>query len=126
MDPKAKLKPLTWMGSSRKDLSEFPDDVKDIMGYALYLAQKGERHPSAKPLSGFGNAKTLEVVDDHDGDTFRTVYTVRFDDEVYVLHAFQKKSKNAIATPKTDLDLIARRLKDAEKLHASRKAKQQK
>lgn len=120
------LKKLYWMGSSKKDLSEFPDDVKQVMGFALHLAQAGEKHPSAKPLKGFGNAKTLEVVEDHDGDTYRTVYTVRFGDDMYVLHAFQKKSKSGIATPKQDMDLIEKRMKDAETLHLARKTQAKK
>lgn len=86
------------------------------MGYALFLAQVGERHRNAKTLSGFGGAGVVEVVDDHRGDTFRTVYTVRFASAVYVLHAFQKKSKSGIATPQVDSRMIERRLRDAEKL----------
>jgi len=109
-------KELIWVGSSKKDLCEFPDEVKDAMGYALYLAQTGGKHPSAKPLKGFGGAGVLEVVDDHGTDTYRAVYTVRFAGRVYVLHAFQKKSKKGIATPKPDLDLIARRLRAAEQM----------
>lgn len=93
-----------------KDLCGFPEDVRQVMGYALYLAQTGVKHGSAKPLRGFGGAGVLEVVEDHDGDTYRTVYTVRFADSVYVLHAFQKKSKRGIATPKHDIDLIRDRL----------------
>lgn len=110
-------KPLTWIGTSKKDLLGFPDDVKQIMGYALHLAQHGEKHVDAKPLKGFGSAKTLEVVEDHKGDTYRAVYTVKFEGIVYVLHSFQKKSKKGIATPKPDMDLIKQRLKDAESLY---------
>lgn len=84
------------------------------MGYALYQAQLGLKAPSAKPLGGFGGASVLEIVDDFQAGTYRAVYTVRFADAVYVLHAFQKKSKKRIATPKADLDLIKRRLKLAE------------
>ncbi len=84
------------------------------MGYALYQAQIGEKHGSAKPLKGFGGAGVLEVVTDHVGDTFRAVYTVKFATAIYVLHAFQKKSKAGIKTPTEDLDLIRRRLKAAE------------
>src|SRR3954469_16462682 len=98
------LRPLSWVGASLKDLSAFPEEVKDVMGYALHLAQVGEKSPAAKPLKGFGGAGVLEIVDDHDGDTYRAVYTVRFGDAVYVLHAFQKKSKRGIETPKTELD----------------------
>ncbi len=95
----------------------FPEGVKDVFGYALHLAQHGEKHLDAKPLKGFGGAKTLEVVEDHQGDTYRSVYTVKFEGYVYVLHCFQKKSKKGIATPKPDLDKIRARLKDAELLH---------
>ncbi len=84
-----------------------------MMGYALYLAQTGLKHPTAKPLKGFGGAKVLEVVEDYQKDTYRAVYTVKFSDVVYVLHAFQKKSKKGAATPKPDMDLIKRRLQDA-------------
>lgn len=84
------------------------------MGYALYQAQLGLKAPSVKPLRGFGSAGILEIVDDHQSDTYRAVYTVKFSDLVYVLHAFQKKSKKGIATPKADIDLIKSRLKIAE------------
>ncbi len=89
------------------------------MGYALHLAQEGEKHPDAKPLRGFGGAGVLEVVDDFDGGTFRAVYTVKFANRVYVLHAFQKKSRSGIRTSKSDIDLIKSRLKDAQELEAS-------
>jgi len=110
-------KSLFWIGSSKRDLMKFPDDVKELFGYALHLAQHGEKHVDAKPLKGFSGAKTLEVVEDHQGDAYRAVYTVKFRDNVYVLHCFQKKSKKGIATPKPDLNMIRTRLKDAELLH---------
>jgi len=106
-------KPIEWVGSSLEDLREFPDEVKGMMGYALSLAQAGRKHPDAKPLKGFGGASVLEVVEDHCGDTYRAVYTVKFAEAVYVLHAFQKKSKKGIATPKQDIELIKARLKAA-------------
>lgn len=112
------LKPLRWVGAARKDLLRFPDEVQHVFGYALYLAQIGDKHRSAKPLSGFGGAGVLEVVEDHDGDAYRAVYTVRFAGAVYVLHAFQKKSRHGIATPAHEVDLIRARLKQAEQLHA--------
>jgi phage-related protein len=84
------------------------------MGYALYLAQIGKKHESVKLLKGFGGASVLELVDDHDGDTYRAVYTVRFAAAVYVLHAFQKKSKKGRETPKSDIDIVRRRLRTAE------------
>jgi phage-related protein len=88
-----------------------PGDVQDLFGYALHLAQTGGKHGQAKPLKGFGGAGVLEVVEDHQGDTFRAVYTVRYTAAVYVLHCFQKKSTRGIATPKPDMDLITLRLK---------------
>ena len=87
------------------------------IGFALYFAQMGDKHDSAKPLKGFGGAGVLEVVEDHAGDTYRAVYTVRLAGTVYVLHAFQKKSKKGIATPRHDLDLIRERLRQAILLH---------
>jgi phage-related protein len=107
------VKRLHWMGSSLRDLRAFPDEVRDTIGYALYLAQTGGRHDQAKPLKGFGGAGVLEIVEDHDGETYRAVYTVKLANAVYVLHAFQKKAKRGIATPKQDMDLIRQRLKAA-------------
>ncbi len=104
---------MRWIGSSKKDLSDFPKEVRGRVGVALWQAQTGRKAPYAKPLKGFGDAGVLEVVDDFDGDAFRAVYTVRFAKAVYVLHAFQKKSKRGIATPKAELDLIDQRLKRA-------------
>ncbi len=110
-------RPLIWIGSSRKDFRDFPEEVKSEMGYALFVAQTGGRHRRAKTFKGAGDAGVVEVLDDHRGDTFRTIYTVRFASAVYVLHAFQKKSKSGIATPKPDIQLITQRLRDAEQLH---------
>lgn len=113
--PKATVrKPLKWVASSKRDLNAMPDDVKDVFGYAIDLAQAGGKHVDAKPLSGFGSAGVLEVVEDRQGDTYRAVYTVRFAGWVYVLHCFQKKSKSGIKTPQKDIDLIKARLKAAE------------
>jgi phage-related protein len=120
MDGTEQRKPLFWVGSSKEDLSEFPEDVKDVMGFALHLAQTGLKHPDANPLKGFKGAGVLEVVEDHDGDTYRAVYTVRLAGAVYVLHAFQKKSKKGIATPKADIDLVKARLRRAEEDHEQR------
>jgi len=106
-------KPLEWIGSSKKDLIALPDEVMDVFGYALYLAQTGRKHDQAKPLQGFGSAGVLEVVEDLRGNAYRAVYTVRFEKRVFVLHVFQKKSKTGIATPKPDIDLIRERLKVA-------------
>lgn len=107
-------KPLFWIASSKKDIKALPGIVQDKLGYALHMAQIGEKHDSAKPLKGFAGAGVLEVVENDDGDTYRAVYTVRFAQVVYVLHVFQKKSKSGIATPKQDIDLIKARLKLAE------------
>ena len=106
-------KPVRWIGRSRDDLREFPRDVQRRVGGALWDAQIGRKAPFATPLKGFGGASVLEIVDDFDGNTYRVVYTVRFAKVVYVLHAFQKKSRRGIATPKAELDLIAQRLKRA-------------
>jgi phage-related protein len=118
MNDNKAVKPLFWVGSSKSDLREFPEDVQDAMGYALHQAQIGEKHRDAKPLRGFAGAGVLEVVEDYDRDTYRAVYTVKFAGAVYVVHAFQKKSKRGSETPKPDIDLIKQRLKRAEEQHA--------
>lgn len=118
-------KPLFWIGSSLHDLSGFPLEVKRVMGFALRQAQKGGKHVRAKPLKGQKGASVLEVVADHDSDTYRGVYTVKFKGAVYVLHAFQKKSKSGIKTPKPDLDLVERRLKMAKEHYESWSAAQE-
>jgi phage-related protein len=107
------LKPVRWVASSKEDLSGFPKEVRGRVGVAIWQAQIGGKAPYATPLKGYGGASVLEIVDDFDGDTFRAVYTVRFALAVYVLHAFQKKSKHGIATPQAELDLINQRLKRA-------------
>ena len=114
MDKPPSLKPLYWVGNSKRDLRSLPGPVEDLFGYALYLAQDGKKHEQAKPLKGFGSAGVLEVVEDWDRSTYRAVYTVRFEGAVFVLHMFQKKSKRGAATPKADIDLIRERLKVAE------------
>lgn len=108
------VKPLFWIASSKDDLRAFPEDVKDVMGFALYQAQKGGKHVSAKPLKGFGGAGVLEIVENHEGSTFRAVYTVKFAGIVYILDAFQKKSKKGAKTPKGGIDRIKKRLTAAE------------
>ena len=108
------MKPIVWIGSSKKDLLALPEPVVDVFGYGLHLAQVGGKHPDAKPLGGFGSAGILELVEDWRGDTYRAVYTVRFKSAIYVLHVFQKKSKHGVATPKADMELIRERLKLAE------------
>ena len=108
------VKPVRWIAGSRDDLRDFPEPVRLGVGGALWEAQKGGKAQWAKPLRGYGGSGVVEIVDDHDGDTYRAVYTVRFAGVVYVLHAFQKKSKSGIATPKKDLALIETRLRRAE------------
>lgn len=107
-------KPLYWIASSRSDLRNFPSDVKRVMGQALDDAQWGGKHPDAKPFKGFKGAGVLEIVDDHDGNTYRAIYTVRFAGVVYALHAFQKKAKKGIKTPQKEVALIRRRYAVAE------------
>lgn len=103
-------KPLHWVGSSKKDLLKFPEGVVDELGYALGVVQQGGMPPSVKHWKGEG-AGVLEIVEDHRGDTFRVVYTVRFERAIYVLHSFQKKSPSGIRTASTDVELIHERLK---------------
>lgn len=111
--------PLDWIGSSRKDLLAFPGPVIDAMGYALGVAQLGGKHPHAKPWKGEGGG-VFEVVENVSGDTYRAVYTVRFAEVIYVLHAFQKKSPKGIATAATDIALIKARLRLAREDHQAR------
>jgi len=111
------IKPVIWIGSAKSDLSAFPEEVKDSIGFGLYVAQQGGKHPDAKPLKGFAGARVLEIIEDYDGDTYRAVYTVRLAGRVYVLHSFQKKSKSGISTPKPEVNLIKSRLKRAEEEH---------
>ena len=106
-------KPLHWVGSAKRDYLDFPNEVQSDMGYALGLAQINAKHPKAKPWKGEGPG-VFEIVEDHQGNTYRAVYTVRFVGVIYVLHAFQKKSKTGIKTPQTDINLIAERLKRAQ------------
>jgi phage-related protein len=114
---KSAPKPLIWMADSRETVRGFPAAVKDEIGFALYQAQTGSKHTRSKPLTSIGTG-VMEVVSDHRGDTFRAVYTVKLAGRVYVLHAFQKKSKTGIATPKSEIDLVKQRLKRAYELHA--------
>jgi phage-related protein len=114
MSTDVRLKPVVWVGTSLSDLRDFPGPVQDRMGYALYMAQRGGKHQAAKVLGGFGGAGVLEVIEDYRGDTFRAVYTLKFAQAVYVLHAFQKKSKSGRETPPRDIELIKKRLRLAE------------
>jgi phage-related protein len=108
-----KPKPLVWRGSSKVDFMAFPQATQREMGFALFLAQMGGRHPTmAKTLKGFGGGTVIEVRESQEGNAYRAIYTVRYADAVYVLHAFQKKSNKGVATPKVELDLLEKRLKD--------------
>jgi phage-related protein len=118
------LKPVIWVGTSLEDLREFPAPVQDHIGYALYIAQHGGKHPDAKVLRGFGGAGVLEVIKDHRGDTFRAVYTLKYAKTVFVLHAFQKKSKSGRETPRRDMELLHQRLHEAEQIARGGKQKQ--
>jgi phage-related protein len=115
MNDDIRTKPVVWVGASRKDFDAFPAQVQAEMGYALYVAQRGGRHAQTKLLHGLGSG-VVEVLKAHRGDAFRMIYTVRFASGVFVLHAFQKKSKSGISTPKTELDTVLRRLRDAERI----------
>ena len=106
------------MGSSREVVRSFPKEVRDATGFGLFQAQRGGKHVSAKPLKGFGGAGVLEVVEDHHGNTYRAVYTVKFREAVYALHAFQKKSKKGITTPKQEIELVKERPRRAAEHYA--------
>jgi phage-related protein len=108
------MRPIHWVASTKKDLRGFPEPVKDVIGRSLLDVQFGDKPQNARPLRGFGGAGVLEIIEDHDGATYRAVYTVKFADAVYVLHCFQKKSKRGIATPRHDIELIRERLAAAE------------
>ena len=113
VDP-PQIKPIVWIGSSHKDLSKFPRAVQKEAGYALWLAQSGEKHEKTKPLKGFSGV--MEIVSDYKTDTYRTIYAIKLGIRLYVLHAFQKKSKRGIATPRKEIEIIRRRLKQAHQL----------
>lgn len=108
------IKPIIWIRSSHKDLKEFPSEVQDEIGYALYVAQIGDKHPKAKPLKGLPGI--MQVRSDYASNTYRAVYTTKISDTIYVLHAFEKKSKRGIETPKREIDRIKRRLRIAQDL----------
>jgi phage-related protein len=113
-------KPISWLGSSRSDLRAMPEHVRRDIGKALYTAQRGFTDPKAKPLKGFGGTRVMEIVERDRSGAYRAVYTAQLGDMVYVLHVFQKKSKRGIVTPKQDIDLIRRRLADAERHYRER------
>ncbi|MBF5045334.1 hypothetical protein FGE12_23215 [Aggregicoccus sp. 17bor-14] len=112
-----RLKSLYFVSGCQKDLRALPAKVRQSFGYALYLAQLGDRHPSAKALKGFGGGGVVEVVEDDEGGTYRVMYTVKFKDAVFVLHAFQKKSKRGISTPLAQMKLVGSRLRLAEEAY---------
>jgi phage-related protein len=114
------IKPVLWVGSSRRDLQAMPRQVRSDIGQALYTAQQGLTDPSAKPLKGFGGTRVMEIVERYQTDAYRAVYTAHFAAAIYVLHVFQKKSKTGIATPKQDIDLIKKRFAEAQRDHKTR------
>lgn len=116
----SELKNVVWVGSSLKELKTLPKFVQRSFGISLFAVQSGETPPIAKPLKGFGSANVLELAEDDQGGTYRAVYTVRFSTGVYVLHAFQKKSKKGISTPAHKIDLVRERLKRAEDIHRAK------
>jgi phage-related protein len=115
------MKEAIFVGSSLRDLRKFPEEARSEAGHAVYLAQKGEKAVNAVPLAGFGGAAVLEIVIPEGGDAFRAVYTVKFDTAIYVLHAFQKKSKRGAKTPLQDMNLVRSRLNDAREIHQAKK-----
>ena len=117
--PLRPIRPSRWIGGSRKDYGEFPRQVQETFGFALFLAQTGQHPLGAKPLRGLGNG-VVELVESFDGDAYRSIYTVRFERAVYVLHSFKKKSKSGIKTPQAEIELIRRRLRAAEADYAGR------
>jgi phage-related protein len=114
------LKPIRWIGTSLRDLRSFPSSVRTDNGHALFTAQEGKTDPAAKPLKGFGGATVFEIVASHHGNAWRAVYTVRFREAIYVLHVFQKKSTRGIATPTREIEVIKRRLVEAERNYRER------
>jgi phage-related protein len=114
------LKPVIWIGSSRRDLRAMPPQVRRDIGQALYAAQQGVTDPSAKPLKGFLGTRVMEIVERHQTDAYRAVYTAHFETAIYVLHVFQKKSKKGIATPLQDIKLIRKRFAEAQQDHKAR------
>jgi len=113
------MKPVIWVGDSKRRLKEFPDDVQDEIGFALERAQWGQTHRSAKPLQGFSGV--FEIAHDYRGDAYRAVYVLNLGARIYVLHCFQKKSKRGIKTPKKEIDLIRKRLNWAKELASKEK-----
>jgi phage-related protein len=113
-------RPIVWVGSSKEDLKSFPEEVRGQIGYALAVAQEGGEHPDAKPLKVFVGADLFEVVEDFDGDSYRAIYTVQFEEAIYVLHAFHERSKSGSGISQREVTQISERLKRAEELHVQR------
>src|SRR5690349_15851710 len=111
-------KRVVWVGDSLRRLKVFPEEVQSEMGYAIYLAQRGESHSSAGPMKGYN---AVDVVSEYEGNAFRAVYTTKFEGVIYVLHCFQKKSKRGAKTPQPDLNMIKTRLRDAAEIHRASK-----
>lgn len=126
MHEKPAPKPVVWIASTKRDLKNLPDAIQDRVGYALWIAQGGKQHPQAKALKGFGDASVIEIIEDWQRDTYRAVYTVRFAEAVYVLHVFQKKSRRGAKTPKPEMAVIEKRLRDATEIHEARTRKKEK
>lgn len=120
------MREVVFVGPTQDEVRTFPDAARKLVGFALYRAQEGVMHPSAKPLKGFGGAGVLEIVADSDGNTYRAVYTVRLATAIFVLHAFQKKSTHGAATPQREMDLVRNRLVWARHIDAVRLAEQEK
>jgi phage-related protein len=116
-------KPLIWVGSSKKDLLYLSENVRRMMGYSLNLAQQGIDDLDSTIMKGFGSAHVREITKDDEGGTYRTIYTVKFGEAIYVLHVFQKKSKKGIATPKQEMDKVKARLKEAQQIHENQQGK---
>ncbi|WP_149976504.1 type II toxin-antitoxin system RelE/ParE family toxin [Microcystis aeruginosa] len=108
------LKTVIWIGASKKELLEFPEEVIDEVGYILYRVQHNQNHPNIKALKGFNGV--FEIVSDYQTDTYRTVYAIKLSNAIFILHAFQKKSKSGIKTPKQNVNLIKERLKKAQEI----------
>ena len=124
MREEPKCKPVVWIASTKHDLKNFPDKIQGRVGHALWSAQIGGNHPHAKVLKGFGDASVMRSSKTGRGNAYRAVYTVRFEDAVYVLHVFQKKSRRGVETPRADIDLVKRRLRDAKAIHEALRSKE--
>ena len=112
-----KAKTVLWIPAAKKDLLDMPEEVRIDFGYGLYQAQLGEHPDNGKTLSGFGSASVIELVNRYKGNAYRAIYTVRFEEAIFVLHVFQKKSNKGIETPKHEIDLLHSRLKMAEQIY---------